>query len=133
MYSCLYLSICNYHTHVLISIRQIVSIPEMERPLQDTLEVKTLENVTKWQAIDNPLAPLMDKQAQLLYEIEDVVEELYYKNHIPQVSCSLQCASIYKLHLSTLAEIFTQIIESARRCKLPNRYTRRLRQVDVCN
>lgn len=38
-----------------------------------------MENIAKWQSTTNPLAPLTDEQLDLVYQMEDIVNEEYYK------------------------------------------------------
>lgn len=36
------------------------------------------DNIAKWQAENNPLAPLSEDQLDLIYEVKDSIEELYF-------------------------------------------------------
>lgn len=48
-------------------------------------ELMVLENIAKWQAVQDPLTPLTDKQLDIMYKIEDKINETYYNNAIPKV------------------------------------------------
>lgn len=43
----------------------------------DSLEKRIEENVAKWQLIDNPIAPLTDKQKDVSYSLSDLVKDVY--------------------------------------------------------
>lgn len=36
------------------------------------------DNIAKWQSENNPLAPLSEKQLDIIYELKDVIEEKYF-------------------------------------------------------
>lgn len=44
---------------------------------QDANEAKIQQNITNWQASNDPLAPLTDQQLDIVYEISDLVKDLY--------------------------------------------------------
>ncbi|KAJ8933260.1 hypothetical protein NQ318_017798 [Aromia moschata] len=46
----------------------------------DTKESRVLENISKWQSTNDPLAPLNDNQMDLVYEISDLVKHIYIAN-----------------------------------------------------
>ncbi|CAG9766598.1 unnamed protein product [Ceutorhynchus assimilis] len=50
------------------------------QPLEDPIDKQIQDNVAKWQSSDDPLAPLNDEQLDLIYEIGDVVNSLYFDN-----------------------------------------------------
>ncbi|CAH0558362.1 unnamed protein product [Brassicogethes aeneus] len=45
---------------------------------EKSLEAQVQENITNWQASDNPLAPLTNEQLDLIYEVGDKIQELFY-------------------------------------------------------
>lgn len=54
--------------------------------LQATIdEIEVLENIAKWQAVQEPITPLTDKHLDIIYKIEDRINETYYKCTTPQV------------------------------------------------
>lgn len=54
----------------------------------DPKETEIQENIAKWQATDDPLAPLTDEQLDLIYELSDIVSATYNKpeNDLDSVS-----------------------------------------------
>lgn len=43
-------------------------------------------NIAKWQDVENPLAPLSEQQMDIIYQIEDSVKSMFYKQDTQKVS-----------------------------------------------
>ncbi|XP_022915203.2 conserved oligomeric Golgi complex subunit 3 [Onthophagus taurus] len=52
---------------------------ELNENADVSLEQIIQKNIAKWQDAENPLAPLTDSQWDILYQMEDVVKQLYYQ------------------------------------------------------
>ncbi|CAG9860141.1 unnamed protein product [Phyllotreta striolata] len=57
----------------------------MSRPqesLENKKDHKIQENIAKWQSVNEPLAPLSEQQLNIIYELGDIVSNLYNKSEI---------------------------------------------------
>ncbi|XP_066246972.1 conserved oligomeric Golgi complex subunit 3 [Euwallacea similis] len=57
-----------------------MSRPPNRNIIEDPKDKQIQENLARWQSTDDPLAPLSEKQKDLLYELKNRVNSLYYES-----------------------------------------------------
>lgn len=62
---------------------------EASRSEGNNTEQIVQKNIAKWQDVESPLAPLNDEEMDIIYQIEDAIKYMFYKQDTQKVKSPL--------------------------------------------